>query len=289
MFGYIRPFKPYMRFYEFEIYNAFYCGLCKSLGKNYGQIYRLMLSYDFAFLGILHNAVNNTCNKIERQHCIIHPFSKKACICCVNNLDYTAAAAVISIYHKVCDTVNDSNFIVSAFFRMIRSILKTGYKKAKLKYPDLCRGIEFYMSEQSRIENEQCNSIDLACDPTAQIMSLIAQGISENPKDKKYLSGLGYHLGRFVYIADASDDLEKDIKNGNYNPLFLNFKDIKEAKKFAENNINMSTGMIAEFYSKINIPKFKEIIDNIIYLGLPNYKLTHKKERKKLKNNQIDV
>lgn len=289
MFGYIRPFKPYMRFYEFEIYNAFYCGLCKSLGKNYGQIYRLMLSYDFAFLGILHNAVNNTCNKIERQHCIIHPFSKKACICCVNNLDYTAAAAVISIYHKVCDTVNDSNFIVSAFFRMIRSILKTGYKKAKLKYPDLCRGIEFYMSEQSRIENEQCASIDLACDPTAQIMSLIAQGISENPKDKKYLSGLGYHLGRFVYIADASDDLEKDIKNGNYNPLFLNFKDIKEAKKFAENNINMSTGMIAEFYSKINIPKFKEIIDNIIYLGLPNYKFTHKKERKKLKNNQIEV
>ena len=97
MFGYIRPFKPYMRFYEFEIYNAFYCGLCKNLGKNYGQIYRLMLSYDFAFLGILHNAVNNTCNKIERQHCIIHPLSKKACICCVSNLDYTASAAVISL------------------------------------------------------------------------------------------------------------------------------------------------------------------------------------------------
>lgn len=289
MFGYIRPFKPYMRFYEFEIYNAFYCGLCKSLGKNYGHIYRLMLSYDFAFLGILDNAVNNTCNKIERQHCIIHPLSKKACICCVSNLDYTASAAVISIYHKVCDTINDSNFIASAFFRIIRFILKNGYKKAKLKYPDLCRGIEFYMSEQSRIENEQCNSIDLACEPTAQIMSLIAQGISENPECKKHLSGLGYHLGRFIYIADACDDLEKDIKNGNYNPLFLNFKDTKEAQRFAEENINMSTGMIAEFYSKINIPKFKDIIDNIIYLGLPNYKMTNKKERKKFRKNQAEV
>lgn len=289
MFGYIRPFKPYMRFYEFEIYNAFYCGLCKSLGKNYGHIYRLMLSYDFAFLGILDNAVNNTCNKIERQHCIIHPLSKKACICCVSNLDYTASAAVISIYHKVCDTINDSNFIASAFFRIIRFILKNGYKKAKLKYPDLCRGIEFYMSEQSRIENEQCNSIDLACEPTAQIMSLIAQGISENPECKKHLSGLGYHLGRFIYIADAYDDLEKDIKNGNYNPLFLNFKDTKDAQRFAEENINMSTGMIAEFYSKINIPKFKDIIDNIIYLGLPNYKMTNKKERKKFRKNQAEV
>ena len=97
----------------------------------------------------------------------------------------------------------------------------------------MCSGIEFYMSEQSRIENEQCTSIDHACEPTAQIMSLIAQGISDNPEDKKYLSGLGYHLGRFTYIADASDDLEKDIKNGNYNPLFLNFQDIEEAKKLS--------------------------------------------------------
>ncbi|MDE6104030.1 MAG: hypothetical protein K2F60_05850, partial [Oscillospiraceae bacterium] len=232
---------------------------------------------------------DNTCKKIAPPPWNIHPFSKKACICCVSNLDYTASAAVISIYHKICDTINDSNFIVSSFFRMIRLILRSGYKKAKLKYPDLCNGIEFYMSEQSKIENEQCNSIDLACEPTAQIMSLIAQGISENPEDKKHLSGLGYHLGRFTYIADAFDDLEKDIKNGNYNPLFLNFKDIKEAKKFAEENINMSTGMIAEFYSKINIPKFKEIIDNIIYLGLPNYKMTNKKERKKYKNKQAEV
>lgn len=289
MFGYIRPFKPYMRFYEFEIYNAFYCGLCKNLGKNYGQLYRLMLSYDFAFLGILHNAVNKTCCQIERQRCIVHPFSKKNCICCLSDLDYTASAAVISIYHKICDTVNDSNFIVSVFFRILRSILKSGYKKAKSKYPDLCGGIEFYMSEQSRIENEQCISIDHACEPTAQIMSLIAQGISENPEDKKHLSGLGYHLGRFTYIADASDDLEKDIKNKNYNPLFLNFSNITEARKFADENINMSVGMIAEFYSKLNISKFKEIIDNIIYLGLPNYKITHKKERKKLKNNKIEV
>lgn len=278
-----------MRFYELEIYNAFYCGLCKNLGKNYGQVYRLMLSYDFAFLGILYNAVNGTCCQIERQHCIIHPFGKKNCICCLSDLDYTASAAVISIYHKICDTVSDSNFIVSAFFRMIKIILKPGYKKARSKYPDLCSGIEFYMSEQSRIENEQCSSIDLACEPTAQIMSLIAQGITENPECKRNLSGLGYHLGRFTYIADASDDLEKDIKNGNYNPLFLNFKNINEARKFADENLNMSVGMISEFYSKINITKFKEIIDNIIYLGLPNYKITNKKERKKLKNKKIEV
>lgn len=289
MFGYIRPFKPHMRFYEFEIYNAFYCGLCKNLGKNYGQLYRLMLSYDFAFLGLLHNAVGNTCCKVQRQHCIIHPISKKMCICCVSSLDYTASAAVISIYHKICDTINDSSFFVSVFFRIIKLLLKHGYKKAKSEYPELCTGIEHYMAEQSKLEMQQCRSIDHACEPTAQIMSLIAQGISGDPEVRKNLSGLGYHLGRFIYIADAADDLEKDIKKGNYNPLYLNFSDTKKAQQFADENINMSFGMIAEYYSKINIPKFKEITDNIIYLGLPNYKLTNKKELRKNKNRQIEI
>ena len=105
MFGYIRPFKPHMRFYEFEIYNSFYCGLCKNLGKKYGQIFRLILSYDFAFLGILYNSYHLKSNTIKKCHCIVHPFKKKSCICCTNNLDYTSAAAVISVYHKVCDEI----------------------------------------------------------------------------------------------------------------------------------------------------------------------------------------
>ena len=41
MFGYIRPYKPYMRHYEYEIYRSYYCGLCKDMGKRYGQIFRL--------------------------------------------------------------------------------------------------------------------------------------------------------------------------------------------------------------------------------------------------------
>ncbi|MGN1482019.1 DUF5685 family protein [Porcipelethomonas sp.] len=281
MFGYIRPFKPYMRFYEFQIYNAFYCGLCKNLGKNYGQIYRLMLSYDFSFLGLLYSGMNNNENKIEMQHCIAHPCSKKPCLCCISDLDYTAAAEVISVYHKICDTIADGNFFESIFFRIIRMFAKPGYKKAKSAYPEMCEKIEYYMSEQSKLEKENCSSIDQACEPTAQIMSVIAQGISDDVEEKKNLSGFGYHLGRYVYIADAYSDLEKDIKKKNYNPLYLNFKEIKSAKKFAEENINMSLNMVSEFYSKMRIPKFKEILDNVVYLGLPNYKLINKKDFKK--------
>ena len=34
-----------------------------------------------------------------------------------------------------------------------------------------------------------------------------------------YLRKFGFFLGKFIYIMDAYDDLEKDLKNGSYNPL----------------------------------------------------------------------
>lgn len=37
------------------------------------------------------------------------------------------------------------------------------------------------------------------------------------------LEQLLYHLGRWIYLVDAADDLKKDVKNGSYNPLVPRF------------------------------------------------------------------
>lgn len=289
MFGYIRPFKPHMRYYEYEIYSSFYCGLCKTLGKNYGQIFRLMLSFDFTFLGVLDNAYNMKCNKVMKKHCIVHPLKKKSCLCCGENLDYTSAAAVISVYHKVCDEISDRGAVSSLFFRVLKCLMNKSYKKAAEKYPVLAEKTEFYMKMQLQIEQERCSSVDRACDPTAQIMSAIAENISDNEQDRKNLAGFGYHLGRFIYLADAYDDIAKDKKSGNYNPLLLNFDNTDDAKAFAIENINMSLSQASEFYTRLNITKFREILDNVIYLGLPNFYIFNKKEQKKFKNKPAEI
>lgn len=289
MFGYIKPFKPHLRYFEYEIYSSFYCGLCKSLGKQYGQIFRLMLSYDFTFLGLLDNAYNSRCNSVEKKRCIVHPFKKRCCLCCDNNLDYTTAIAVISVYHKICDEIADRGAVTGIFFRLLRTIIKKSYKKAAEKYPVIAQQTEFYMRKQLEVEHNQTVSLDKACDPTAMIMSLMAENISDDEEDRKKLAGFGYHLGRFVYIADAYDDIEKDIKKSNYNPLLLNFSDINQARSFAMDNIRMSLGQLAEYYSKLNIEKHKDILDNVIYLGLPNFHNMNKTEIRKNKNNTIEI
>ncbi len=287
LFGYIRPFKPYMRFSEFQVYNGFYCGLCKNLGKNYGQLFRMMLSYDFAFLGLLANSCTTTPLYFEPQHCIVHPFKKKLCLKNIETLDFTAAAAVISVYQKLCDSIVDSGFIKSIPYRIVKLLASKGYKIAVKKYPETAEKIQTEMNRQFVLEKENCKSIDRACEPTAQIMSSLAAYIPESEEQAEIFGGFGYHLGRYVYLADAHDDVKSDKKHNNYNVL-LNYKeDIESAQKLADDNINMSLCMIAEYYSKMKIIRFKEIIDNVIFLGLKNFSIMKKQKLNKEKNEQI--
>ena len=53
MFGYIRPNKPELLVKEYDLYKSAYCGLCKRMGKDYGRLSRLALSYDGTFLAML--------------------------------------------------------------------------------------------------------------------------------------------------------------------------------------------------------------------------------------------
>ena len=33
------------------------------------------------------------------------------------------------------------------------------------------------------------------------------------------LRDMGFYLGKFIYIMDAYDDIEKDLKKGTFNPF----------------------------------------------------------------------
>lgn len=52
MFGYVTAYKPELKVKEYEAYKGVYCTLCKEMGKEYGALSRLLLSYDGAFFVI---------------------------------------------------------------------------------------------------------------------------------------------------------------------------------------------------------------------------------------------
>ena len=44
MFGYIRPLECELKVRDQALYRAYYCGLCKTIGRRYGQVARVALN-----------------------------------------------------------------------------------------------------------------------------------------------------------------------------------------------------------------------------------------------------
>lgn len=286
VFGYVKPFKPHMRICEFETYKAVYCGLCKTLGKNYGFISRMTLSYDFTFLALMALAVNDESPaEVEPQRCVAHPWRKTPCLKTPDGLEYTAAAAEILIHNKIKDDAADKKFFGRTGAKLMLWITDKAYKKARDKYPELAEYVSEQMKRQSKLEKDNCKSIDRASEPSSNILSKIAEGLSENADEQRLLRRFGYLLGRYVYIADAFDDVEKDFRTGGFNPLIwghptINDLDLPGVQKRTEDSINFTLGALADAYVQLDIKRFKPITDNIVYLGLKNvfYDLIKKKE-----------
>ena len=278
MFGYIVPDKPEMKIKEYELFNAFYCGICKSIGIRYGNIPRLVLKYDCAFLAVLLYSLTGGTITIDKKRCVAHPL-KARCIILKNDIiDYAADINLILSFFDFTDKSKDKDYLVS---KTAVLYLRPLYKKLRNKYKAKCEIIENNLTELAILEKNGCTSMDTAAEPFAKIMEEI---VAYNPacKDKnaeKTLRWLGYNLGKWIYLLDAYDDMETDLKNGNYNPLYgrisnknkneMNIAELKnEVRERVEFNLIYSLDQIGKAYQLLETKNVNGILENIIYQGL---------------------
>ena len=113
MFGYVTPLKPELKIREYEMFRGYYCGVCMHIKDTFGNLPRLTLNYDMAFLGLLLDALHNETPKIDFKRCMAHPLKKKPMIIDNKALEYTAAMNVSLVYYKLIDDVNDDKSIKS--------------------------------------------------------------------------------------------------------------------------------------------------------------------------------
>jgi len=275
MFGYVNVYKDELKIKEYNVYRAYYCGLCKMLGSEFSQSVRMGLSYDFSFLALVLSSVDNCTEEIKNEKCIIHPISKRPASKEEKFITYSAYMSVINTYFKLKDDVNDNKKIKSFIALMF---YKRHLNKAKKKYPEEYRKIKHHLNELYKKEKEKCADTDEVADCFGKILELLfsPEFLNCDEITKKALSNFGYNLGRFIYLADAVNDIEEDIRKRNYNPVVLKFnyngKDGAELKKSLEKNLDYSLTFTLENISKafelIEFKKNRGIIKNIIYLGL---------------------
>ena len=82
-----------------------------------------------------------------------------------------------------------------------------------------------------------------------------------------------YHLGRWIYLADAADDLKKDGKSGSYNPVALRFsleqgKLTEESRLELASTMDRSVEMMAAAFELLDFGQWTGIIRSVVYEGL---------------------
>lgn len=272
MFGYVKAYKPELRVKEAEFYKAVYCSICKQIGKNYGFISRFFLSYDFTFLTLLYMGLEDGCVCLEQKKCVYNPLKKCSYLKPGNTLpEMPMAATQIMLYYKLLDNIADEGFFKRIFYRFIKLLSAKGYKKAKHKFEKIDKIFSDYFSSQQRIEAQHTADIDAAADPTAQMLSQLFAMCSESGTDPA-LKRLGYCLGRWIYYIDAAADYKEDCRKGKYNPFAFSAEkhagltDLQRQK--IKSTLYECINEAALAFELIDICRFKNILGNIIYLGL---------------------
>lgn len=264
MFGYVRPCRPEMKCKEFDLYRATYCGLCRCLRDKYGFLPPMFLSYDFTFLALLLWEAEEGFHPCAGR-CHMKPWAKKAMCPVCPALERTADASVILTYWKLQDSVADERGGKKLAALLLAAMMKPAYRKAAAARPDFDRSAQEHLSRLSRLEGEQCPSIDRTADAFACLLRDAAEG---NGEQGRVLEQILYHVGRWIYLVDARDDLEEDRKQGKYNPLLLRYgQDADDAA--LEDTMLHSLEMAA---SALQLGQFgcrMPVLENILYLGLP--------------------
>lgn len=270
MFGYVRPSLGRLTEEERVRFQAAYCGLCRTMGHRCGAVSRLFLNYDLTFLAVLLSE-GAACETACRR-CIAHPFRPRRCVRGDAAFETAADMSVILTWWQLRDGVADHGFWRGLPYRLAALALRRGYRRARARQPDFDEGTRAQLAALSALERANCASLDRPADTFARLLAGAAQGACSQLR-RRVLEQLLYHLGRWIYLVDAADDLKKDVKNGSYNPLVPRFgaqagELSQEARRELGATLDGSIRRMAAASELEDFGVWRPVIESVVYEGL---------------------
>jgi len=274
MFGYVTPFKMEMKIKDYEKFKAYYCGLCNSIKSNYGNLPRLTLNYDMTFLAVLLDSLSEDKYNFTEFKCLMHPLKKRLMLNNNAALDYAAFCNTTLAYYKLMDDVQDNKSSKSKVFSMF---LKNYLKKSKVEDKVV---MEYTKEKLLLLNTLEANYKDISLDELSHVFAdltgFIVSFYYKEATFKENLYWLGYNLGKWIYIIDAYDDLEKDMKDNSFNAInsLLNTDnlDLKSFSVLIKPRIDFILVSCAEqclkYLNTLPLIKNEDILYNILELGL---------------------
>ena len=261
MFGYVVMNKPEIRFKDFDLYRSFYCGLCRELREKYGISGQITLTYDMTFVVVLLSALYEPPTQKGTTRCVIHPVCRQP-VRKNAATEYGADMNVLLTYYKCMDDWEDEKKFAALGYG---KILQRKNNRLSRRYPEKAEKIRKLLEKLSQMEKAGETDIDKMSGCFGQIMEEIFAWKKDVWEDS--LRRMGFYLGKFIYILDAYDDVEEDVKNKGYNPFTEKYK----MEGFEEEVRQILMMMMAETcreFEKLPIIKYGDILRNILYSGV---------------------
>lgn len=261
MFGYVVVNKPELKMKDFEEYRSYYCGLCKALKKRAGIIGQISLSYDMTFLALLLSLLYEPEESECQSRCIAHPVTKQR-IKKNMIIDYVADMNLLLTGYKCKDDFADEKNVIKACYG---AMLQSSIANVKKTYERQAKQIDCYFTQLTALEKVKDYNIDKLSGCFGHLLEEIF--VIKQDEWEPYLRKIGFYIGKFIYIMDAYDDLEKDEKSGCFNPF-----SVKKTESDFDEWVNQLLILVAvEFakeFEKLPIIEHADILRNIIYSGV---------------------
>ncbi|MCL1809061.1 MAG: DUF5685 family protein [Clostridiales bacterium] len=241
MFGYVRAFKKFMPRKLKQAYKNYYCGTCFALQKNYGQMFRFLLSYDMVLIGILTKSHEDPL--CERIPCFGQRNQKEQFASA--KWERVAALSLLLTAEKLRDDIEDENSLKA---KIAAHTLSNGIKKAKQEHPDMASAIAAGYQEVLAAEKAKKSTIEIAecfSEMMGNAYRLVVADDNACTEKMAYVKA----VSEWVYFIDALDDYEKDAQKGCFNPLA---KSSATQFDYVNKNILEVLGLIRHFYESLN-------------------------------------
>ncbi|MGL5693866.1 MAG: DUF5685 family protein, partial [Peptostreptococcaceae bacterium] len=200
--------------------------------------------------------------KVIEEGCITNPFKKKKKI--INEItEYAASMNILLAYYKLEDNLHDDKGIKDKIaYNLYKGKLKLAYEK----YPHKADYIKKQLEELNKLEQDKNTNIDMVSNTFGALMGEIF--VYKNDEYENELRNIGFNIGKYIYLLDAYEDLDKDHKKGRYNPFIEYVDKREELKERVDKLLSISLGLLAQSMDNLNLRINIGIIDNIVYSGV---------------------
>ena len=241
-------------------YNAVYCGICRGIRDSSGQLCRLGLSYDMAFLALLLMSLYEPDEESGNRACALHPIRPKPWVDNVY-IRYAADMNVALAYHNAADDWQDDQSLAA---KAKLGIFGKNCEGIRSRYPRQCEAIEGCIARLSALEKENCPNPDEVANCFGELMGELL--VYEEDMWAPTLRQMGMALGRFIYLADAALDYRQDKRRKKYNP-YIAMGTGEDPARWEEYLI-LAMGRCTESFEKLPLVQDKKLLDNILYSGV---------------------